>query len=75
MTDKKRESSPHSEEYPSSTCHHYAERLAMPLHPEEALELDQVAGRVHRDLQALKKLALGSLEPPLAFRPGGNQTE
>ena len=47
----------------------------MPLNPDEALELDQVAGRVHRDLQALKTLALGSLEPPLAFRPGGNRTE
>jgi hypothetical protein len=75
MTDKKRESTPHREEQPSLTCHRYAERLVMPLHPEEALELNQVASRVHRDLQALKKLALGSLEPPLAFRPGGNRTE
>ena len=60
---------------PPATYFHYAERLDLPLEPGEAVELNQLADRIHQDLKRLRNLALDSLEPPLVFRPGGSQKE
>jgi hypothetical protein len=53
----------------------FAERLELPLEPREAGELNQLAGRIHKDLRTLRDIPLGDFEPPVAFRPGGEATE
>jgi hypothetical protein len=49
---------------------HFASRLRLPLDPEAARELNQAAGKLHQDLQALHAHSLQGLEPSMIFQPG-----
>lgn len=53
----------------------FTERLELPLDLREAGELNQLAGRIHKDLRTLRDIPLGDFEPPVAFRPGGKANE